>query len=71
MRSPESSNVPPEVRIAGFIAGKRRWFFESLGRVGRALAVGIAADAASVLGLPLEEGRIKRVQDRLNKKRVI
>lgn len=66
MRSSERpSGVPVEVRIARAIAGKRRGLQGYLNRVGRRVVVGIAADAASVLGLPLEEGPVKRVQDRL------
>lgn len=63
------SDVSAEVRVARFIAGKRRAMLESLRRVGRRVAVGIAADAASVLGLPLEGGPVRRAQDRLRNRK--
>lgn len=55
-----------EVRVATELAGKRRMVVDAARKVASKVIIGAAADLLSLAGVPLEEGPVKRAQERLN-----
>ena len=60
-----------EIRIALKLAGKRRLLAAKVKSVSYKIITGIGADITNKLGVPLEEGPLKRAQERLRRRQTV